>query len=83
MKFSPNADTAAVLGLDAPKGGPAEMMGGKDNEGGGYDSDARRLQKALASGDGDTMYSIIKGIVMDCMENKGHHQDTSGEIDED
>lgn len=62
-----------MLGLDSPKKGGPEMMGGQDNEGGGYDADARRLQKALASGDGDTMYSIIKGIVMDCLEQKGHH----------
>lgn len=68
----------SALGLDEAKKTPENLMGGKDNEGGGYDVDTRRLQKAIAAGDGTTAHSIFKEWVIECMkeQREGNYDDT-------
>lgn len=72
MKPGLQPDAAMMLGLEpAAAGDEAQLLGGKDNEGGGYDADARRLKTALEGGDGNTVYSIMRSIIEDVLERRG------------
>lgn len=66
----PVRSVEAMLGLEPSEPSEVNMLGGADNEGGGYDVDARRFRKAIEAGDGQTFHSILKGIVLDCLEEE-------------
>lgn len=66
----PERSVEAMLGLEPSEPSMPNMLGGMDNEGGGHDVDARRFKKALESGDGQTFHSILKGIILDLMEEE-------------
>ncbi len=66
----PERSVEAMLGLPTADPVQVNTLGGADNEGGGYDADARRLKQALDTGDGATFHSIIKGLILDCLEEE-------------
>jgi len=62
----PSMDPSAALGLGPPTADTG-LVGGMDSGSGGVDADARRLKQALETGDGMTVTSIIRSIVLDVL----------------
>lgn len=60
------------------KGGLAVVIGASPSgEGGGgseYDADAKAFRKALDRGDGAKFYEILKGVIEECLQERGESE---------